>query len=115
MTRAFATLLGLLTILTAAPIPGQAPTRPAGAPTAPQVGPGEVRGTVLAEGDNAPVAAATITVRSKRDSSLVAGAIAKDDGTFRVQGLRPGTYYLRITQLGFSPRTTPDFTVTPEA
>jgi len=115
MTRAFAALLGLLTILTAAPIPGQAPTRPVGAPTAPPVGPGEVRGTVLAEGDNAPVAGAAITVRSKRDSSLVAGAIAKDDGTFRVQGLRPGTYYLRITQLGFSPRTTPDFTVTPEA
>ena len=112
MTRSIAALVGLLTLMAAAPVQAQQPpARPAGPPP---VGPGEVRGVVLAEGDNAPVAGATITVRAKRDSSLVAGAIAKDDGSFRVQGLRPGTYYLRITQLGFSPRTTPDFSVTPE-
>lgn len=109
MTRSFAALVGLLTLVAAAPVQAQQPpARPAGPPP---VGPGEVRGVVLAEGDNAPVAAATITVRAKSDSSLVAGAIAKEDGSFRVQGLRLGTYYLRITQLGFSPRTTPDFTV----
>ena len=112
MTRSIAALIGLLTLVAAAPVQAQQPpARPAGPPP---VGPGEVRGVVLAEGDNAPIAGATITVRAKRDSSLVAGAIAKDDGSFRVQGLRPGTYYLRITQLGFSPRTTPDFSVTPE-
>src|SRR5687768_8437114 len=109
MTRAFLALLALVTLIAAAPL--QAQQRPAGPPP---VGPGEVRGTVQAEGDNAPIAGATITVRSKRDSSLVAGAIAGEDGTFRIQGLRPGTYYLRITQLGFGPRTTPDFSVTPE-
>ncbi|MGI9140874.1 MAG: TonB-dependent receptor domain-containing protein [Gemmatimonadaceae bacterium] len=108
MTRALAALIGLL-IFTPASVQAQAPT-----PSAPPAGPGEVRGTVLAEGDNAPIAGATVTVRSKRDSSLVTGAVAKDDGSFRIQGLRPGTYYLRITQLGFSPRTTPDFSVTPE-
>ncbi|MGI8618659.1 MAG: hypothetical protein ACR2L6_06160, partial [Gemmatimonadaceae bacterium] len=79
MKRASFALLGLLTLLTAASIPAQqTPPRPAGPPP---VGPGEVRGVVLADGDNAPVAGATITVRSKRDSSLVAGAIAKDDGS----------------------------------
>ena len=111
MKRALVALLGLVTIMASAPLQAQAPARPAGPPP---VGPGEVRGTVLAEGDNAPIAGATITVRSKRDSSLVAGALAGTDGSFRVQGLRPGTYYLRITQLGFAPRTTPDFSVSPE-
>jgi len=112
MKRAPFALLGLLTLLTATSIPAQqTPPRPAGPPPA---SPGEVRGTVVAQEDKAPIAGATITVRSKRDSSLIAGAIAKDDGTFRVQGLRPGTYYLRITQLGFSPRTSPEFSVTPE-
>lgn len=112
MTRSFAALIGLLTLMAAAPVQAQQqPARPVGPLP---VGQGEVRGVVRAEGDNAPVAGATIAVRAKRDSSLVAGAIAKDDGSFRVQGLRPGTYYLRITQLGFSPRTTPDFSVTPE-
>lgn len=111
MKRSIVALLGLVSLMAAAPLQAQAPARPAGPPP---VGPGEVRGTVLAEGDNAPVAGATITVRSKRDSSLVAGTIAGDDGSFRVQGLRPGTYYLRITQLGFAPRTSPDFSVTAE-
>lgn len=112
MRRSIFALVGLMTLLASAPAESQqAPPRPAGPPP---VGPGEVRGTVLTDGDNAPVSGATITVRSKRDSSLVAGAVAKDDGTFRIQGLRPGTYYLRITQLGYAPRTTPDFSVTPE-
>jgi outer membrane receptor protein involved in Fe transport len=112
MKRSILPLLGLVTLLAAAPVQAQQPpARPAGPPP---VGAGEVRGVVLTEGDNSPVAGATITVRSKRDSSLVAGAIAGDDGSFRVQGLRPGTYYLRITQLGYGPRTTPDFSVTPE-
>src|SRR5687767_13876892 len=114
MKRSIVAILGLMTLVAAAPIQAQQPpaaARPAGPPPS---GPGEVRGKVVAQEDKAPVAGATITVRAKRDSSLVAGAIAKDDGSFRVQGLRPGTYYLRITQLGFSPRTTPDFSVTPE-
>jgi len=59
---------------------------------------------------NVPVAKATIVVRSKRDSSLVGGTVATDAGTFRVQGLRPGDYYLRITSIGYGPRNEP-FTV----
>ena len=110
MKRSLAALIGLLTFVAVAPVQAQTPARPAGPPPA---GPGEVRGVVLAE-DNTPVAGATVTVRSKRDSSLVTGQVAKDDGSFRIQGLRPGTYYLRITQLGYAPRTSPDFSVTPE-
>ena len=99
MKRSIVALLGLITLIAAAPAQAQAPARPAGPPP---VGPGEVRGTVLAEGDNAPVAGATITVRSKRDSSLVAGTIAGDDGSFRVQGLRPGTYRPNVGCMGYA-------------
>lgn len=110
MKRSLAALIGLLSLVAFAPIHAQAPARPAGPPPA---GPGEVRGVVLSE-DNTPVAGATVTVRNKRDSSLVTGQVAKSDGSFRIQGLRPGTYYLRITQLGYAPRTSPEFSVTPE-
>ena len=92
-----------------------APTPAQSRPMAPSVGPGEVRGTVVADGDNAPIAGATISVRNKRDSALVTGTIAGADGSFRVQGLLAGTYYLRITQLGFAARTTPAFTVSDSA
>nr|MBA3673014.1 TonB-dependent receptor [Gemmatimonadaceae bacterium] len=42
--------------------------------------------------------------RSKPGNVLVAGAIANADGSFRVQGLRAGTYALRVTYIGFGPR-----------
>lgn len=64
---------------------------------------------------NTPLARASVTVRTKGSAVLVTGAVAKDDGTFRVQGLRPGTYYLRITSIGYGPVSTPEFTVAPAA
>lgn len=93
--------------------PGQRPPgqqqRPPTPP--PAAGPGEVRGTVVDAQGGAPVASASVAVWSTADSALVAGAIARPDGTFRIQGLRPGTYYLRVSMMGYGALTTPEFTV----
>jgi outer membrane receptor protein involved in Fe transport len=75
--------------------------RPAGPPPS---GNGEVLGTIVDTADKAPVARASITVRTKADSTLVTGAYSNTDGSFRIQGLRPGAYYLRAVSLGFKPR-----------
>ena len=66
---------------------------------------GEVLGTVVDTATKEPVARASIAVRSRKDSSLVTGAIAGTDGAFHIQGLRPGDYYLRTTSIGFKPRS----------
>ncbi len=66
---------------------------------------GEVLGTVVDTASKEPVARASVAIRSKKDSALVAGAIAGPDGSFRIQGLRSGDYYLRTTSIGFRPRT----------
>jgi outer membrane receptor protein involved in Fe transport len=79
------------------------PNRPSSAPPQLPDAKGELRGSVLDE-SGAPVARASVAVRSTSDSALVAGAIAGDNGAFRIQGLRPGTYLLRVTSLGFRPR-----------
>jgi ferric enterobactin receptor len=76
--------------------------RPAGPPPS---GNGEVLGAVVDSADKAPVARATIAVRSKADSALVTGALTGPDGTFRLQGLRSGAYYLRLTSIGFRPKS----------
>jgi ferric enterobactin receptor len=76
--------------------------RPIGPPPS---GNGEVMGAVVDSADKAPVARATIAVRSKADSALVTGALTGPDGTFRLQGLRPGGYYLRLTSIGFRPKS----------
>ncbi|HEU4561897.1 MAG TPA: TonB-dependent receptor [Longimicrobium sp.] len=88
--------------------PGNRP--PAGQP--PAAGPGQIRGSVVDAGSNAPVSAASVAVWSRADSALVAGALARPDGSFRIEGLRPGTYYLRVSMMGYGVRTSPDLTIT---
>src|SRR5258708_12510138 len=77
----------------------------AGRPAAPPAGNGEARGTVIDGKDTVPLNRASIAVRRKRDSSLVAGAITGVNGAFRIQGLRSGAYTLRATAIGYTPKT----------
>jgi outer membrane receptor protein involved in Fe transport len=89
--------------------------RPPGARAAlpPPSGNAELRGVVV-EAGGAPVAGAALTLRTRRDSSLVAGGLAGSDGRFRVGGLLPGAYTLRVTRLGFSPRVRAVTIATPD-
>lgn len=103
-----------LSLLSAAPALAQGPgQRPPGQQPAqpPAAGPGEIRGTVVDAESSAPVGAASVEVWSTADSALVAGAIARPDGSFRIQGLRPGTYYLRVSMMGYGPQRTAPLTV----
>jgi len=90
--------------------PGQ---QPPGAQQPPAAA-GEIRGTVTDVEAKTPIARASVTVRNKVGGALIAGALANADGSFRVQGLRPGTYSLRVTYLGYGPKTQ-EFTIAPAA
>ncbi|MBA2688488.1 MAG: TonB-dependent receptor [Gemmatimonadaceae bacterium] len=76
--------------------------------------PGEVRGSIIENESKQPLPSAAVAVRSKRDSSLISGAMAGPDGKFVVSGLRPGAYYVRVTKIGFGPQTK-DFVIAPDA
>ncbi|MBI3790008.1 MAG: TonB-dependent receptor [Gemmatimonadetes bacterium] len=100
-----ATLLACAAL--AAPAAAQAPAGPPmagrGAAVAPPVrGEAEVRGVVV-DSTGSPVPSASVALRSRRDSALVAGAIADADGRFRLAALGPGAYTLRVTRVGFLP------------
>lgn len=114
------TLAAALALALASPAAAQTPGGPPagarpGGPGAPgaQQG-GTVRGTVL-NPDGQPVASAQVAVWSAADSTLVTGAVSRADGTFRIDGLRPGRYYLKVSSLGFSTATTSVVAVTPQA
>lgn len=77
----------------------------------PAAGSGEVHGSVVRADGDEPIHGASVAVWSMADSSLVAGDIAHADGAFRVQGLRPGIYYLHVTSIGYDPHRTQDFTI----
>ena len=95
--------------------------RPAGPPQgapgamAQQQGGGEIRGIVRDGQNGQPLVGASIAVRSARDSALVTGAVTRADGSFRVEGLRPGAYYLRVSRLGYTTGTVSQVAVTPAA
>ncbi|MBA3890701.1 MAG: TonB-dependent receptor, partial [Gemmatimonadaceae bacterium] len=64
--------------------------------------PGQLTGSVVGEAGQ-PIGSASVAVRSARDSALVAGAIARTDGTFRIEGLAPGRYSVRLRAIGYAP------------
>jgi ferric enterobactin receptor len=111
--RLLLSLIGLGLAGTTGTIAAQNPPRPSAQP--PMVaGNGELRGVVVDGASSAPINRASVAVRSKPGAVLVAGALAGADGSFRIQGLRPGSYSLRVTYLGFGPKLQ-DVTITDAA
>jgi ferric enterobactin receptor len=98
-------IVALCALFGSTALQAQAPGRPGQPPAA---GPGEVRGTVADAESGAAIAWATVEVL--RGDVLVAGAIARQDGTFRVEGLPPGTYRLKTTMIGYTPKLS-DFAI----
>jgi outer membrane receptor protein involved in Fe transport len=103
MKRILSAVLSLvLAVAVSAHAQNPTPARPLSPPPS---GNGEVLGTIVDTATKEPVTRASVAVRTRKDSSLVTGAITGPDGNFRIQGLRPGDYYLRTTSIGFRPRT----------
>lgn len=91
-------------------VEAQVPVRQPGA-----AGPGEIRGIVVEAETGAPIPSASVEVWSKADTSLIAGALTRADGAFRIDGLRAGTYGLRVTMIGYTTHRTFEFSTTNEA
>jgi len=62
---------------------------------------GTLSGKLVDTSNNKPVAAATITVLDKKDSSLVSFTMTGNDGSFEIKGLAEGTYRLLITHVNY--------------
>jgi ferric enterobactin receptor len=72
----------------------------------------EIRGKVVEEKGDAAVVRASVSLRVKGSPTILTGAITGQDGSFRMQGLRAGTYQLRTAFIGFAP-TIQEVTLTP--
>jgi len=100
-------------ILAALPLTAQNPGAPPARAMPPAAGPGEIRGKVVDSVNAHGVATASITVRRAKDSVFASGALAKEDGSFKVEGLTPGAYVVRIRSLGFAQASRP-VNITPD-
>ena len=82
--------------------PPSGASRPVGVSGAPQAG-GRITGLVINARTTQPVNVAAVTIRSAADSALVGGGFTRADGSFRIEGLRPGVYTVRVRVLGYAP------------
>jgi ferric enterobactin receptor len=71
----------------------------------------EIRGKIT-DTSNVPLPRASVSLRLKGSTVIIAGAIADKDGDFRVTGLRPATFNIRVVFIGYSP-VIQDITLTP--
>ena len=64
---------------------------------------GEIRGRLVALGSSQAVTSGSVGVRREGDTAFTAGAQPDTNGSFRIVGLRPGRYTIRVRALGYSP------------
>jgi outer membrane receptor protein involved in Fe transport len=77
-------------------------------------GSGEIRGRLADSASGRAVTGGSVTLRRAGDSSFASGALPKEDGSFRIDGLVPGRYTLRVRAIGFAPAIRNDVVVTAE-
>ncbi|HEX2190169.1 MAG TPA: TonB-dependent receptor [Longimicrobiaceae bacterium] len=107
-------VVGVLAVSIAAsgaPALAQNPAQGAPRQQVPAAGGGEIRGAVVDGEGSAPIGSAAVSVWSRADSSLVTGAVVRPDGSFRIEGLRPGSYYLKVSAPGYAARTIEDVAI----
>jgi outer membrane receptor protein involved in Fe transport len=72
---------------------------------------GEIRGRLVDSASTLPVSSGSVSVRRAGDTTFAGGTLPKSDGSFRVDGLLPGRYTLRVRVLGFAPLVKGDIVI----
>ncbi len=75
---------------------------PAAAPRSAGGGVGEIHGRLADSTSGRAVTSGSVTLRRASDTAFAGGALPKEDGSFHIDGVAPGTYTLRIRALGFA-------------
>lgn len=65
---------------------------------------GTVSGVIVDGASDQGLARATVALRYTSDSSLATGILTEKDGSFAINGVRPGSYFARISYVGYTIR-----------
>lgn len=68
-----------------------------------QTGTCQLTGTLVDAADRSAVVQATVQLLALPDSTLAKGTVTDNHGSFRISGIRPGHYLLRISYVGYRP------------
>ncbi len=70
-----------------------------------------IEGTLIDATDRQPMEYASVAIYIAEDSTLAGGAVTTQTGTFKVEDLAPGTYYLLAKFLGYESAVVEDITL----
>ena len=109
-------LLILLVILLSTPFSAfSQQSRPGGGANRPgmpgRTGSGIVTGTIFDKKTSEPIEVATIMLFNSKDSSAVTGGSTNSKGEFSIENVPSGTFYARISFIGFERIFTKDFVI----
>jgi outer membrane receptor protein involved in Fe transport len=74
--------------------------------------PGKIYGNVFENEFREPVHYANIVLYKHEDNTQITGTITGPDGSFQLNGIRPGTYVLEISFIGYQTRTMKNIEIT---
>lgn len=75
---------------------------------------GKISGALIDSTTSNPVEFATVVLLEPKQNKQLDGTITDDKGEFKLLNVRPGTYNLQISFLGYSTKTITNVTLTPE-
>jgi outer membrane receptor for ferrienterochelin and colicin len=70
----------------------------------------QIQGAVR-DTSNQPVAFANVMLLNQKDSSLVTGTIATEEGTYSITSFKPGTFIIGVRMIGYKPAWSPPFEI----
>lgn len=75
---------------------------------------GTIKGKVIDNTTMDPLPYSNIILNNQRDSTLITGTIADEDGTFLLEKVPFGRFYMEVKFIGYERRIIPDIMITPE-
>lgn len=79
-----------------------------------QSGKAKITGRVVEKGTSEPGSFSTVALLRK-DSTVIGGTTADENGAFELTGIVPGTYLIRVSSIGYESAILPDVKVLPES
>jgi outer membrane receptor protein involved in Fe transport len=76
---------------------------------------GVIKGKVLDKKTNQPLSYSNLILHSQRDSSMVTGAISTEDGSFIIEKVPFGRFYLEVKFIGYQKHIIKDLRINPQS
>lgn len=71
----------------------------------------QITGKIIDAIDKVPLEYATAALYQQKDSTLIAGVVTLVDGMFSIDDLKPNTYYLEASFMGYDTQTFSDIII----